>query len=58
LVARLRPDVYVKGGDYAVDTLPEASVVAGYGGEVRILPYLAGRSTTELVQRCRVAGSA
>lgn len=57
LVERLRPDVYVKGGDYDLESLPEARVVAGYGGKVRLLPYLPGRSTTELVQRWRVAGS-
>ena len=58
LVARVRPEVYVKGGDYRVEVLPEAAVVAGYGGEVRILPYVAGRSTTEILQRWRVPSSA
>jgi rfaE bifunctional protein nucleotidyltransferase chain/domain len=57
LVARVRPEVYVKGGDYRVESLPEAAVVAGYGGEVRILPYVPGRSTTEILQRWRVPSS-
>jgi D-beta-D-heptose 7-phosphate kinase / D-beta-D-heptose 1-phosphate adenosyltransferase len=51
LVARLRPEVYVKGGDYDAACLPEARVVEGYGGQVRILPYLDGRSTTALLNR-------
>jgi len=51
LVELLRPDVYVKGGDYDVATLPEAPVVSAYGGQVRILPYLDGRSTTAILDR-------
>jgi rfaE bifunctional protein nucleotidyltransferase chain/domain len=57
LVAALRPDVYVKGGDYAActgergKTLPEARIVEGYGGRVVILPYTPGHSTTELIAR-------
>lgn len=64
VVATLRPDVYVKGGDYATDPaaatltvdparLPEARVVASYGGEVRLLPYAVGRSTSALLARIR-----
>lgn len=49
LVDRVRPDVYVKGGDYTPADLPEAPVVAAYGGQVRILPYLPGRSTTAVL---------
>jgi rfaE bifunctional protein nucleotidyltransferase chain/domain len=63
LVAALRPAVYVKGGDWdpagaapAVRQTssprrepPEAAIVAGYGGDVRYLPYLAGHSTRELI---------
>jgi rfaE bifunctional protein nucleotidyltransferase chain/domain len=46
----LRPDVWVKGGDYTVDALPETGLLASWGGEVVVVPYLAGRSTTRLVQ--------
>jgi bifunctional ADP-heptose synthase (sugar kinase/adenylyltransferase) len=46
----LRPDVWAKGGDYSADSLPEASLVASWGGQVVLLPFLAGRSTTRLVQ--------
>jgi rfaE bifunctional protein nucleotidyltransferase chain/domain len=47
----LRPDVWVKGGDYAVDDLPEAKVVAAHGGRTVVVPYLAGRSTTSILER-------
>lgn len=52
LVAELRPDVYVKGGDYASEgDLPEAAVVRSYGGRVEILPLVPERSTTAIIQR-------
>ncbi|MDI3339454.1 MAG: adenylyltransferase/cytidyltransferase family protein [Sphaerobacter sp.] len=61
-IQRLRPDVYVKGGDYALDEqdrragkqpLPEAAVVRAYGGAVCTVPLVPGRSTTDLVRRIR-----
>jgi D-beta-D-heptose 7-phosphate kinase/D-beta-D-heptose 1-phosphate adenosyltransferase len=51
LVGVVRPDVFVKGGDYTRDRLPEAAVVEAYGGRVQILPYLADRSTTGIIER-------
>src|SRR5439155_26961964 len=51
LVRAVRPDVFVKGGDYTRDRLPEAAIVEGYGGVVQILPYLQDRSTTGLIER-------
>ncbi len=53
LLRTLRPSLYVKGGDYTPQTLPEAPLVGELGGEVRILGYLADRSTTRLVERVR-----
>ena len=47
---RLRPDIFAKGGDYALGELPEAATLARWGGEVVILPYLEGRSTTNLLR--------
>lgn len=51
LVSALQPDLYVKGGTYTVQNLPEASAVARYGGEVRILSLTPGLSTSELARR-------
>ena len=47
----LRPDVWAKGGDYGGAELPEAPLVRGWGGRVVLLPYLDGRSTTEILRR-------
>ncbi|MFB1048451.1 PfkB family carbohydrate kinase [Streptomyces chrestomyceticus] len=46
---RLRPHIFVKGGDYTGQEIPEAR--ADWDGEVVIVPYLAGRSTTSLIRR-------
>jgi rfaE bifunctional protein nucleotidyltransferase chain/domain/rfaE bifunctional protein kinase chain/domain len=47
---RLRPDVWAKGGDYAGRELPEAAVLARWGGEVVLVPFLHGKSTTRIIQ--------
>ena len=56
LVRAVRPDVFVKGGDYTLDRLPEAAVVHALGGKVRILPYVRDRSTSSLIARVRERG--
>jgi D-beta-D-heptose 7-phosphate kinase/D-beta-D-heptose 1-phosphate adenosyltransferase len=55
IVRAVRPDVFVKGGDYTRAMLAEAPVVEGLGGEVTLLPYVQERSTTSLIQRIRAA---
>jgi rfaE bifunctional protein nucleotidyltransferase chain/domain len=47
---RLRPDIFVKGGDYTAAELPEARAVARWNGTVVTVPYLLGRSTTSLIR--------
>ena len=49
VLERLRPDVWVKGGDYAGADLPEAALLRQWGAQSVVLPYLEGRSTTGLV---------
>ncbi len=53
---RVRPHVFAKGGDYAVGDLAEAAAMARWGGQVVILPYLEGRSTTSLLSLLSQAG--
>lgn len=60
LASLVKPAVYVKGGDYAGEAaafdasrLPEAKVVAALGGETVLVPFVPGRSTTDLVARIR-----
>jgi rfaE bifunctional protein nucleotidyltransferase chain/domain len=49
LLNRLRPDIWVKGGDYSKGQLPETDMVRQWGGEVVTVGYLAGRSTSQLL---------
>lgn len=53
LIAAVHPDVYVKGGDYTIETLPEAKIVQEYGGRVEFIPLVEGRSTTNVIERIR-----
>jgi D-beta-D-heptose 7-phosphate kinase / D-beta-D-heptose 1-phosphate adenosyltransferase len=53
LVRAIKPDVFVKGGDYTVAMLPEAKAVEESGGTVLILPYVQDRSTSGLIKRIR-----
>jgi rfaE bifunctional protein nucleotidyltransferase chain/domain len=56
LVAVLRPEVYVKGGDWGRPNgpqPPEAEIVSGYGGRIAYLPYIPDRSTSRLIERIR-----
>lgn len=57
LVDLLQPDVIVKGGDYAPDTVVGADVVRARGGRVVIIPLTAGQSTTSIVERVRAVQS-
>ena len=57
LLRRLRPELYVKGGDYTENMLKEAPVVRSYGGEVRALGYVPEQSTTSVIEKIRT-GSA
>ncbi|MFL5828091.1 MAG: D-glycero-beta-D-manno-heptose 1-phosphate adenylyltransferase [Thermoleophilaceae bacterium] len=58
ILARLRPEVWAKGGDYTVPDLPEADVVEAGGGRAVILPYVEGRSTTRLIEEAMTRGAA
>lgn len=56
VVRAVQPSIYVKGGDYSDNPEeakfpPEGVIVRAYGGEVHVLPYVPGRSTTEMLRR-------
>ena len=53
LLERVRPDVHVKSAQYRVEDLPERIVVLQHGGEIRLAPHVAGRSTTDIVAEIR-----
>ena len=49
IIERLKPDIYVKGGDYSVKTLPEASKVKEYGGKISLIQIEVPTSTTAII---------
>ena len=51
LIAEVKPAVYVKGGDYTLETLPEAAIVQSYGGCVEFINLVAGKSTTNVIEK-------
>ncbi|WFE50625.1 MULTISPECIES: D-glycero-beta-D-manno-heptose 1-phosphate adenylyltransferase [unclassified Micromonospora] len=53
LIEAVRPDVYVKGGDYPPELVPEAPLVRRLGGQVRTLGYVPDRSTSAIIERIR-----
>lgn len=53
LVRQLQPDIYVKGGDYSLDRLPESAIVASYGGRTELVSLVEGRSTTNVIRRMK-----
>jgi rfaE bifunctional protein nucleotidyltransferase chain/domain len=53
LIEKIRPDIYVKGGDYEIDTLPETRVVKTWGGKAVAIPFIYERSTTTLLGKIR-----
>lgn len=55
LLRRVRPAVYVKGGDYSPETLPEYDTAIDVGASVDLISYLPGYSTTALLERIRRA---
>lgn len=55
LLETVKPDIYVKGGDYSLENLPEKETIIRLGIEVKFIPLVVGISTTELVKRIRKA---
>ena len=53
LIAQIRPDILVKGGDYDMRKLPETALMQSWGGTALALPFVDGYSTTALVKKIR-----
>jgi len=53
VLEELKPQIYVKGGDYRIEDLPEAETVYSYGGKIVLITEVKGRSTTNLIKKIR-----
>ena len=51
LLREVKPDVLVKGGDWAEDKVVGRELVEGWGGKVAVVPYLADHSTTDIIKK-------
>lgn len=51
IIEQLSPDVLVKGGDYSIDTIVGAEHVLAKGGEVKVLTFVNGHSTTKIIEK-------
>jgi rfaE bifunctional protein nucleotidyltransferase chain/domain len=53
LITKIRPEIYVKGGDYEINTLAETALVKSWGGKAYAIPFIHDRSTTALLRKIR-----
>jgi rfaE bifunctional protein nucleotidyltransferase chain/domain len=53
LMAKIKPDIYVKGGDYEIDALAETALVKSWSGKAYAIPFIHDRSTTALLRKIR-----
>jgi len=51
LISEVKPDIYVKGGDYCIEDIPEAKIVTGNGGKTVLIPEVAGRSSSNIIKK-------
>ncbi len=49
LILALKPDIYVKGGDYTIETLPETPTINSYGGKIELVKVEILSSTTGII---------
>ena len=53
LIQKVRPDILVKGGDWKPDQIVGAEFVLSYGGEVKSLKFVEGKSTTKIIEKSK-----
>ena len=53
LLEKIKPQIYVKGGDYRIEDLPEAETVYNYGGKIVLITEIKGKSTTNIIKKIR-----
>lgn len=58
LIEKLKPHIHVKGGDYKKESLPEYPFVKKYGGDLKILPFHTGHSTSKSIEKAQLKNHA
>jgi len=54
LIKTLKPEIYAKGGDYTIETLPEAKAVQSYGGEIQLIVVEVPTSTSKIIDKIMI----
>lgn len=53
IINKIKPDIYTKGADYTIKTLPEAETIINNGGRIEFIKLVEGRSTTKIIDKIR-----
>ena len=53
LLLQIKPDVYTKGADYTIESLPEAKGIMDAGGRIEFISFVEGKSTTSIIEKMR-----
>ena len=53
LLLEIKPDVYTKGADYTIETLPEAKPIMEAGGRIEFISFVEGKSTTSIIEKMK-----
>jgi rfaE bifunctional protein nucleotidyltransferase chain/domain len=56
-LSQIKPDIHTKGGDYELNSLPEAKVIMENGGKVEFISFIEGKSTTNIIAKSRKASN-
>ena len=51
LLEEIKPDIYTKGADYTIETLPEAKAIMEAGGRIEFIDFVKGKSTTNTIKK-------
>lgn len=54
LLAKIKPDIHAKGGDYNADNLPESATIKAAGGKLVFIPLVEGKSTTGIIEKIKI----
>jgi D-beta-D-heptose 7-phosphate kinase/D-beta-D-heptose 1-phosphate adenosyltransferase len=57
VIKAVQPDVLVKGGDYSISQIVGRDIVEARGGEVKVLPYIEGKSSTNIINKILALGN-
>ena len=51
ILGKIKPNIHTKGGDYTEETLPEAGIIKKAGGKIKFIPFVQGKSTTNIINK-------